>query len=50
MIRTGAFRYIRFQDLPAFQKKGWMMVADLGFHHGAWSCLCWHCECGEVAP
>jgi hypothetical protein len=50
MTRIGLFRYVRHADVPAFLARGWMVVADLGPTHGAWSCLCWHCECGEVTP
>jgi hypothetical protein len=46
-VRTGLFRYCRWQDLPARERAGWMFVADLGATHGVWSCLIWHCECGQ---
>ena len=50
MIRTGLFRYVAWPSLPAHLARGWMPVADLGPRHGQWAVLCWHCECGEVAP
>lgn len=50
MTRTGLFRYVKWAQLDAMFKRGWMPVADLGEHHGRWSILCWHCECGEVEP
>jgi hypothetical protein len=50
MIRTGLFRYIAQPHLPAALERGWMPIADLGPTHGLWAVLCWHCECGEVAP
>lgn len=49
--RTGLFRYVRWLDIPAYEARGWMVVVpDLGPVHGFWSCLMWHCECGEVSP
>ena len=45
MIRTGLFRYCRWRDLPAYERAGWMFVADLGPTHGQWSCLIWRCDC-----
>lgn len=50
MTRTGLFRYVRHSDMHAHLVAGWMPVADLGDHHGQWSVLCWHCDCGEVTP
>lgn len=50
MIRTGTFRYARFQDLEKFLQAGWMVVADLGPTHGQWSCLIWRCDCKEIKP
>lgn len=45
MTRTGLFRYVRWQDIDAFHRRGWMVITDLG----PWSVLMWHCECG-VTP
>ncbi len=50
MIRTGLFTYAPIDRLQAYLKAGWMVVDDLGEHHGRWSVLCWHCGCGEVSP
>ena len=50
-IRVGLFRYVRHERIREFEARGWMvvdMMADC--HHGAWSALCWHCQCGEVEP
>lgn len=49
MIRTGTFRYVRWNNVEAYLKAGWMAVADLGPVHGRWSVLMWRCECGEAA-
>lgn len=48
--RTGLFRYVRYGDIDAYHRLGWMVVADLGQPHREYSVLCWHCDCGEVAP
>lgn len=45
MIRTGLFRYVPYAAIPDREKAGWMVVADLGPTHGAWSVLMWHCDC-----
>lgn len=51
MIRTGLHRFVRHADVPAFLARGWMVVDDLaGTPHGAWSVMCWHCDCGQVQP
>lgn len=50
MIRTGLFRYVRLKDVDTFCSYGWMVVADLGIPHNAWSILMWHCECEEYNP
>ena len=33
------FRYVRHAEVPAYERQGWMAVADLGPVHGAWSVL-----------
>lgn len=48
-VRTGLFRYVRHDHVPAMERDGWMVVADLGPVHGAWSVLMWRCECAEGA-
>lgn len=50
MIRTGTFRFVRYSDVEAFHRRGWMLVRYLGPTHGFWSVLMWRCgdEC-EVA-
>jgi hypothetical protein len=50
LIRTGMFKMVRHADVDAYHRRGWMVTADLGPTHGAWSVLMWHCECGEVRP
>ncbi len=50
MTRTGLFRYVRHDQIEAFHRLGWMVSADLGPTHGAWSVLMWRCECGAVKP
>lgn len=49
MIRTGTFRYVAYDQLDEFHRRGWMAVADLGLTHGQWSVLCWRCDCPEAA-
>jgi len=46
VIRTGQFRYVRYQDIQAREQAGWMVVADLGPVHGEYSVLMWCCDCG----
>jgi hypothetical protein len=42
------FRYVRHEDIPAMQAKGWVVVADLGMPHACFSVLCeWQ---GEGEP
>jgi hypothetical protein len=48
MTRVGLFRFVRHEQVDHFHRSGWMIVDDLGDHHGRWSCLMWHCDC-EVA-
>jgi hypothetical protein len=50
MTRTGMFRYVRHAQVVAYERRGWLQVADLGPVHGFWSVLMWHCECGQVQP
>lgn len=45
MIRTGQFRYARWDALEPLLKAGWMVVGDLGPVHGFWSVLLWKCDC-----
>lgn len=47
MTRTGQFRYVRWQDVDAFHRDGWMVVADLGVPHGEYAVLMWRCDCGD---
>lgn len=47
MSRTGTFRYVRWQDIDTMHRAGWMVVADLGVPHGAYSCLMWQCDCPQ---
>jgi hypothetical protein len=47
--RTGLFRFVRHHDVDSFHRSGWMIVDDLGAHHGRWSVLMWHCECGGAS-
>ena len=49
-IRTGLFRYVTHERIAEYERRGWLVVDDLGEHHGRWSVLMWHCECGEAAP
>ena len=49
-VRSGLFRYVRWGDVDAYHKRGWMVANDLGQRHGIWATLMWHCECGEVQP
>lgn len=49
-VREGLFRYVRWADLDAYHRRGWMVAGDLGPRHGVWSALMWHCECGAVKP
>ncbi len=42
VTRTGTFQYVRHGDVDAFHRRGWMIAADLGPTHGAWSVLMWH--------
>jgi hypothetical protein len=49
-VRTGLFRYVAWDRVDEFHRRGWMVVSDLGLAHGQFSVLAWHCECGEVAP
>jgi hypothetical protein len=46
MIRTGIFQFINHDLIPDFHARGWMIVDDLGSHHGRWSALMWRCSCG----
>jgi hypothetical protein len=50
MIRTGLFRYVRLSEIENYIARAWLIVDDLGEHHGRWSVLMWHCECGEYEP
>lgn len=45
MIRTGNFRYVRRERVVDFMRAGWLVVDDLGEHHGRWSVLMWRCDC-----
>jgi hypothetical protein len=47
MIRTGTFRFVRYSDVDAFHRRGWMLVRYLGPVHGFWSVLMWRCDCRE---
>jgi hypothetical protein len=44
MTRTGTFRYVLHRKVEEYLKLGWMFVADLGPHHGAYSVLMWRCD------
>jgi len=50
MKREGLFRFVRWHDVDAYFRRGWMVAGDLGPKHGLWSALMWHCECGQVQP
>jgi hypothetical protein len=45
MIRTGLFKYVRYDDIDAYHKQGWLIVANLGKPHSLYSVLMWHCDC-----
>lgn len=49
MTRSGLFRYVRHEDIDAYHRRGWTVVADLGPVHGQWSVLMWRCDCPEIA-
>jgi hypothetical protein len=49
MTHTGAFHYVRWDDIETFHKRGWMVIADLGHPHGQYAVLMWRCDCGEVS-
>ena len=49
-MREGLFRYVPWPKIGEYHARGWLVVRDLGDHHGRWSVLMWHCECGQVAP
>ena len=44
-VRTGTYRYVRWDRIDEFHRLGWMVVADLGPTHGHWSVLMWRCDC-----
>lgn len=46
-VRTGLFRFVPWDQLDSYHRRGWMAVADLGLTHGFWSVLMWRCDCGE---
>ena len=48
MIRTGLFRYVRYDDIDTYHKQGWLIVANLGKPHSLYSVLMWHCDCGQL--
>lgn len=51
MKLDGLYRYVTHDRVPAFLQLGWVVCADLGPTHGAWSCLMrWLCDCKPVVP
>ena len=45
-LRDGEYCYARIAHIEDYQLMGWVVVADLGPTHGAWSVLAvWLCEC-----
>ncbi len=44
-VRTGTLRYVAEHDIERFLNMGWMVTADLGPVHGAWSVIMWRCDC-----
>lgn len=49
-VRTGTFAYVRHAQVFARMGEGWMVVRDLGGHHGFWSALMWRCACFDGGP
>jgi len=41
------FRLVRWADVPAFERAGWVRCACLGPTHGLWSCLMHWASAGE---
>ena len=33
------YRYVRYEDIPVYEAKGWVVDATLGLPHGAFSVL-----------
>jgi len=48
LIRTGLFRYVRYDDIDTYHKQGWLIVANLDKPHSLYSVLMWHCDCGQL--
>lgn len=46
MTRTGEFRYVPYEDVEAYQRRGWLWISAASH----WRALMWHCLCGEVEP
>lgn len=48
-MTEGIFKYVRHDDVPAYQALGWMRHSGLdGTHHGEYSALCeWPSERGD---
>jgi hypothetical protein len=45
-LRDGEYCYARIARIEDYQLMGWVVVAELGPTHGAWSVLAvWLCEC-----
>jgi hypothetical protein len=44
--REGTYHYVRWPEVEAWLRLGWMPAADLGPTHGEWSTLLyWACDC-----
>ncbi len=44
-IRTGNMQFVPEHEIERFLLIGWMVIADLGEVHGAWSVMMWRCDC-----
>lgn len=48
MIRTGLFKYVKFDMIETYHKAGWMIVDDFfGCLHGNYAVIMWRCDCAH---
>jgi hypothetical protein len=51
MSLEGEYRFVRHNDMAAFEQCGWCWCAHLGETHGQWSVMMrWLCDCKPVVP
>ena len=50
-MKSGIFRFVRYDDVPAYERLGWFYYKELPLPHWDYACLMrWLCECSVVEP